>query len=173
MTMVTKIARDDDVFLTESPTYGTPIHNFDTFRSTHTLLCNHDVVHRIAIIASEIPHHPATADFIKANVQHFDFAVHGWTHAEYQKWRRPAWVQNSLSRAVAAIEDTFGVSPKVFVPPWNKLSPIVRQVCANLGLAIDESPFIGDIGNQRVDHVHFHSWNKKQVGMLREWLLRK
>ena len=164
------IVRDDDIFLTEAPNSGQPIYDFEAFVKAHEMIAAAGATHRLAIIASEIREHPEMFKYIQNHLHECELAVHGWTHADYSRWKRPAWIARSLRDAGNAIEEFFALKPKVFVPPWNKISPHVRKACASLNLTIDTSPFVQHDEARGKTHVHFHYWNSTQVEAVRQWL---
>ena len=85
------IVRDDDIFLTEAPNSGQPIYDFDAFVKTHEMIAAAGAVHRLAIIASEMRLHPEMLLYIQEHLDECELAVHGWTHADYARWKKAGW----------------------------------------------------------------------------------
>lgn len=165
------IARDDDIFLTCSPTTGKLLYNFDAFVDTCELIWQFKfVIHRIGIIASEIYNYPLLKEFIFNNKNRLELCLHGWAHDKYHTWQTKEII-NILDLAKKQIENIFEVNVKTYIPPWNKVSAQVIEACDELSLKIDQSPAILYHQNPKLcKHVHFHYWNPLEVAAIKTWM---
>jgi peptidoglycan/xylan/chitin deacetylase (PgdA/CDA1 family) len=168
---VNMLLRDDDIFLTESPSNGRHLYNFEKFVKVHTMLQSYQKKHAIAIIASEIDNYPKLKEYIKANKKDFIFGVHGWGHQTYSVWGLNE-IKESLGRAMGKIDDVFGVRPEYFFPPWNKRSPAIFEACGQLKLKVDEffTNAVSVLQGDKADTLCFHYWNDLEVKQLEECL---
>ena len=122
------ILRDDDVFLTASPTNGRSVYDFGKFTAAHELIRKSGRKHCLGIIAGEIENHPELVSYIRARSDEFQYAVHGWLHERYIEWPA-ARIAASLKRAKRKIAETVGVVPQWFFPPGNQVNDEVLVAC--------------------------------------------
>jgi len=163
------ILRDDDIFLTESPTQGRQLYNFEKFKTVHEYIASKGHKHAIAIIAAEIENYPELRDYILKRKDEFIFGVHGWAHTHYIKWSFENTAL-SLERAKNKIEETFDVKVEWFFPPWNEVSPDVLIGATRAGLDTNRSQTstTGWLKGERADTICFHYWNDGQFGELKK-----
>lgn len=163
--------RDDDIFLTESPTQGNQLYNLEKFKAVHEMIVKSGNIHYIAIIAGEIENYPELIKYIRAHKNEFGFGIHGWLHHAYTTWSHEH-TYLSLERAKKKIIDTFRVVPKIFFPPWNKTNLEVVVACKQLDLEIDSS-FVSPtqaLMGQTATSLCFHYWHDGEVAQLKQWL---
>ena len=161
------ILRDDDIYLSNSPRYGTLYYNFNEFVEVHEMIADAGFKHTLAIIASEIDKYPELTEYIKRHLSECNLEVHGWEHADYSKWVNKADITTDMLKAEVKIKKTFGVEPTMFFPPWNRYSDIMKAGVEDSGLK-----FMGDYVQfpQTGDVICFHYWNLEERNMLKEWL---
>jgi len=168
------ILRDDDIYLTESPTDGTLFYDFEKFKEVHELIAGAGLIHTLAICAGEIENHPELTFYILNRKEEFDFGIHGWMHEKYSTWLKEN-IKSSLFRSKAVIEAVFGVEVKWFFPPWNKRSPEMFEACKELGLKVnDEWMTLTDALNGKKEEViGLHYWNNEEVKQLKLYVQRQ
>jgi len=165
------LLRDDDIFLTESPTSGKLVYNFEQFISVHETIAASGRLHCLGIVAGEIENHPELRAYIRTRPDEFEYAVHGWLHERYTKWHAE-YITNSLRRAKGKIAKTFGVVPRWFFAPWNQVNDGVRSACEALDLLLDERCADPNyfLNGGKGEVLGFHYWHDAQVRQLCEWL---
>lgn len=168
------ILRDDDVFLTESPTDGALFYDFEKFKYAHELIADAGFKHMLAICASEIPNHRELTGYILDRKEEFEFGIHGWGHEKYSTWENKTNIARSLFRAKERIENVFEVEVKWFFPPWNKRSQQMYDACEEIGLKLDDSwqnfdEYLADKCPEK-ETICFHYWNDHEVMLLKKAL---
>lgn len=165
------IYRDDDIFLTESPTQGRQLYSLEKFIACHDLLRSCGKLHAIAIIASEIENYPELRDYIKERKNEFIFGVHGWAHNHYSTWEQDV-IEVSLRRTKEKIEKTFDVKVEWFFPPWNERSRFLLNACNAVGLKpnISQCSTSGYLKGEKQEAICFHYWSDGQMAELKKIL---
>lgn len=160
--------RDDDIFLTESPTQGRQLYDFNKFKTVHEYIASKGHKHAIAIIASEIENYPELTNYIKNKKDEFIFGVHGWAHNHCATWKSDV-IEISLSRAKHKIEETFETQVEWFFPTWNELSPelIAGANRADLRINNSQTSTTGWLKGERADAICFHYWSDGQFEELK------
>ena len=171
MSTTIPLLRDDDIFLTESPTSGKLLYNFEQFVAVHELIVSSGRQHCLAIIAGEIHNHPELMRYIRERPREFQYGVHGWLHERYTRWPADR-ITTSLRRAKDKIVETFNVVPSHYFAPWNQVNDAVRLACGELSLAIDEQCANAEyfLNGGTAEVLGFHYWNEAEVHQLAEWL---
>lgn len=165
------IIRDDDIYLTESPTQGRQLYSFDKFKKVHEYIVSRGHKHHLAIIASEIENYPELTAYLMEHKDECVFGVHGWAHDHYFKWNRGP-IAVSLGRAKEKIKETFGVEVTTFFPPWNELSPALMMGAADVDLEVNVSQCDpqGWLKGERADAICIHYWSDNQYTNLQKIL---
>lgn len=122
--------------------------------------------HTIAVLAERIDAHQALVDAIKA--RGMIVQLHAWAHDDLSV---NASARAALPGAVELLTSVFGTRPTVLYPPWNRSSPALERVAAELGLTISTKKvsleqylrFKGDVGE---DTINFHYWDGKERDLL-------
>lgn len=154
--------RDDDIYLTRSPRYGTVYYNFEKFKYVHRLLRGQE--HYLAIIAAEIDSYPELTNYIIRNKKDFKFGVHGWTHKDYRREDK-----TDILQAKKKIENTFDVKVDWFFPPWNRSDEALVDHCRKIGLKCNTDYCQPPDFNK--DICCFHYWNDDEVTIIEQWLI--
>src|SRR3990167_1630268 len=106
----------------------------------------------------------------------WEFAVHGWSHAEYDGMDFDHIVRD-LSACLYWTQRLFHKSPTVWYPPWNRYSIPMERAAVELGLTIDNESF--DIAkfiravkaNDYNGHsLYFHGWKADEMIQFEEML---
>lgn len=165
------IFRDDDMYLTESPTQGRELYSLEKFKKAHELLVKYGKKHAMAIIAAEINNYPELTKYILSRKDEFIFGVHGWTHNHYATWKQEP-IEVSLARAKKKIEETFDVTCEWFFPPWNEQSDALTTACFRVGLKpnYSQTSTTGWIKSERAEAICFHYWSDGQMDELEKIL---
>lgn len=165
------IIRDDDIFLTESPTQGRQLYSFDKFKAVHEYIVSRGHKHHLAIIASEIENYPELVSYLKEHKDECVFGVHGWAHDHYAKWNREP-IALSLGRAKEKIKSTFNVDVEWFFPPWNELSPSIMMGAGDVKLKVNVSQTDPSkwLKGEVAEAICIHYWSDDQFGNLKRIL---
>lgn len=165
------IIRDDDIFLTESPTQGRQLYSLEKFKAVHEYIHSRGFKHHLAIIASEIENYPELVEYIKQHKDECVFGVHGWAHDHYARWNREP-IAISFNRAKQKIKDVFEVDVEWFFPPWNELSPSIMMAATDAKLKVNVSQVDPSawLKGQRANAICIHYWSDDQIGNLKKIL---
>lgn len=156
------IWRDDDIFYHEGmAVHITPNDAFGKFVEVHETLVKAELPHTIAVLAGGIPFHPTWVKYIKDRQDEFDIQLHGLVHINFPQ--NPDKAKENLRLGKIMIEETFGVTPTVFYPPWNLTDGAIHQICEELGLKDDAEKIslATFVESQRVPDgtvLNFHHW---------------
>ncbi len=167
---MTMLLRDDDVFLTESPTNGRVLYNFALFKEVHEFIAKHGKKHMLAIIASEIANYPELTEYILSRKSEFEFGIHGWKHQHYETWKENE-IYVSLKRAKDLVEKVFNTKVEWYFPPWNKRTDEVYRACTRLGVKLNDNWVNAAevLNGKKADALCFHFWDK-EVAQLKQCL---
>lgn len=143
------IWRDDDVLMDD--------RGLDALLLVDDLLQQFGQLHTVAVIAETLT--PAVAAVLRE--RRMSAQVHCWRHDDLSV---DVAARAQLSDAVRAIADAVGVRPTVLYPPWNRTSPALEAVAAELGLRVDPvkvslEQVIRAPGAVRHATVNFHYWH--------------
>lgn len=165
------ILRDDDVFLTTSPTCGRKFIALPAFIETHEAIVAAGRKHVLGIIAGEIFNHPHMLAYIVRHKPECEFAVHGWLHEPYYDWEEEP-ITDSLTMCRDTIINVFGAMPRWFFPPWNRITEPIRRACSAVGLRVNDSFISPDaaLAGNTADALNFHYWHDRERAELLQWL---
>lgn len=166
------ILRDDDVFLTHSPTCGRKLHALAQFIDIHEAIVAAGRKHVLGIIAGEIFNHPGMLSYLSKHKGECEFAVHGWLHEPYAQWEEEP-IFRSLVLCRDTIEEVFSVKPGWLFAPWNNFTDGIRRAAARAGLRVNES-YVGPGAALRgltADALNFHYWHDQEREEVKQWLV--
>jgi peptidoglycan/xylan/chitin deacetylase (PgdA/CDA1 family) len=86
----------------------------------------------------------------------FELALHGWDHDDYSKLTMMDQ-ERSLLRAKTKLENLFGNSSKIFIPPYNKFNRFTIDAMKKLGIKIISSSVYSDY------HLFFMANHPKNI----------
>jgi peptidoglycan/xylan/chitin deacetylase (PgdA/CDA1 family) len=86
----------------------------------------------------------------------FELALHGWGHDDYSKLTMMDQ-ERSLLRAKIKLDDLFGNSSKIFIPPYNKFNRFTINAMKKLGIKIISSSVYSDY------HLFFMANHPKNI----------
>ena len=140
-----KIYRDDDV---------NKYTDIGLMEEIHAPFIKYNKIHTIAVEMEDLWESKHVWYWI-TETPNIDVELHGWTHKDYSAMsyedvRKD--IQKSLDywNGHTLMGGYKEKQIKVFYPPWNRVSPILQDVCDNLGLKLDNRVG-GDVYN-------FHWW---------------
>lgn len=117
------------------------------------------VPHTIAVMAAEMDTRPDLVAFILK--RQMIVQLHCWNHDDLAESRRG---RRELPQAVALLKSLFGKPPTVLYPTWNRISPELAEVAAELGLVVSYEKisleqFIRCDGDVVEPVCNFHYWS--------------
>jgi peptidoglycan/xylan/chitin deacetylase (PgdA/CDA1 family) len=165
------ILRDDDIYLSESPTDGALFYDLEKFKAVHEIIAKSGNKHMLAINSAEMNNYTDLTWYIQSRKHEFDFGIHGWGHEKYSTWPKDAIVR-SFGRAKEYIEGMFDVKVEWYFPTWNKRSPEMYEACKELGLRLDDVWMNLDqaLAGEQKETICFHYWNDHEVELLKLYL---
>lgn len=112
---------------------------------------------------------------------HWDFAIHGWAHTEYD-FMDYNYIVRDLSACKYQCYAMFGKWPTVWHPPWNRMSIAMERAADYVGMKIDNesndiAKFIREVkvelnrgGKWNGHSVYFHGWKSDELIQFPEML---
>jgi len=162
--------RDDDIYMTESPTRGSHLYNFEKFKECHELIASHGDIHILGIVAGEIENYPELTKYIKEHQKEMMFAVHGWMHYDYSLWKADK-IYKSMMRAKNKITEVFGEVPQWYFPPWNRRNDEVMKAALEAKLRVSDNYVTPDqyLMGQRGELMLFHYWSENIIPEIKKY----
>lgn len=150
------IWRDDDILFHR--------HRIDELLAIDDVFQRYGCLHTIAIIAETLT--PELGAIIRE--RGMSAQLHCWAHDDLSI-DRAAVAQ--LPQAIARIEDLVGTRPTVLYPTWNKVSPMLLDAAAALGLTvswkkISLEQYIRCDGDVAESTVNFHYWDAGDAALI-------
>ena len=147
------IFRDDDI------QKGTAIERFILVDS---LFIKHKVIHTIAVICEGIEQHTELVKYINSH-SHIDVQLHCFNHIDFSKASEQE-LHEQFSKGRSSIQNTFGVTPHTFYPPWNRANEKCIAIAAEYGLTVSTrkisfETYIIRNGVSEDKTINFHYWH--------------
>ena len=140
-----------------------------TLEAVDDLFQRYGLPHTIAVIAKDLDTRPDLIEFIRE--RRMVVQLHCWDHDDLTV---DATARSDLARAVDLIECHL-TRPTVLYPPWNRSTPAVEAIAAELGLTVSHrkvslSQYIRAGGDVEEDTVNFHFWYPPEFPQLEQAL---
>jgi peptidoglycan/xylan/chitin deacetylase (PgdA/CDA1 family) len=99
----------------------------------------------LGVVVRYLEVHPNLLEYILQGHRRgiFELALHGWDHHDYSKLSKMNQ-ERSLLRANTKMLEIFGVSSKIFIPPYNEFNRSTIGVLKQLGIKIISSSVYSD-----------------------------
>lgn len=155
------IWRDDDISVTTK---------LEQFRFVHEIFKSFNAVHTIAVIAKDIEKNEELVEYINEHKKSIDIQLHCWEHYDHKELIEEKLTE-FFKMGIGSIHNAFGVTPKIFYPPWNSVSDLAIRVAGSFGLTTNPGKcslgyYIKHNGNISFDTVNFHYWYEPEVNDL-------
>ena len=141
-----------------------------TLQAVDDLFQRFRVEHTIAVIAKGIETRPDLLEFIRE--RRMVVQLHCWEHDDLTA---DLEARDDLARAVDLLAEHL-TRPTVLYPPWNRTSPELETVAAELGLTVSArkislSQYIRCDGDVDSNVINFHFWYPPEYEQLQQALL--
>lgn len=155
------IWRDDDI---------SAITKLEQFRFVHEIFKGFGLVHTIAVIAKDIEKNKELVDYINDHKKSIDVQLHCWEHYDHKELSEEK-LREFFRKGIDSIHNSFGLTPKIFYPPWNSVSGLAIQVAESFNLQTRPQKcslknYIDNNGQVSFDVVNFHYWYEPEVNDL-------
>lgn len=150
-----------------------PRYKVEQVKFVHEMFLGRNLTHTIALqmaVGGQFVHKQEVIDYVKST-GNWDIQLHGWNHEEYHKWPMRD-IARDLFAAIAYTQKLFGVTPKIFYPPWNGESPSIEAACKLTGLEFNNKAayIIHYLREPKkwdwVEAIYFHAWEKSNLDRL-------
>lgn len=158
------IFRDDDISC---------FTNMEDFKRVHELFNKYEVTHTIAVIAKDINDNQELVKYIFSQ-PNIDVQLHCWDHIDLTKLEEKE-LFDTILKGASKLTATFGKTPTILFPPWNKHNDRMDKVADGIGLTVSSRKislsqyikFNGDVGENT---INFHYWAPQEVMFLEQAL---
>lgn len=155
------IFRDDDA----------PVHGMTHFITVHEMLREAGVVHTVSIICRNLSRYTEFVNYVNSDPEYFDPQFHCLDHIDHTQ--NHDIVRDQFEQGVKEFKDSFGFTPSVWYPTWNKTDNFCEVEAAALGMKTNAKKYsFGQFLRKSVavkdsgGVLNFHHWAKEERDVL-------